>query len=100
MRGIKFTTVVFPEPVGPTMARLEPGGILRLMFVRTRLLRPAPLDEADGDASLKLKSRLRNSMSPRRVTPIPRRSGETASSVIVGFSVMISLMRAIDAVPR
>jgi len=34
-RGIRETNVDFPEPVGPTMARLVPAGMLRLMSWRT-----------------------------------------------------------------
>jgi hypothetical protein len=32
MRGMRLTSVDLPEPVGPTMARLEPAGMRRLMF--------------------------------------------------------------------
>ena len=34
-RGIRLTRVVFPDPVGPTMARLLPAGTRRLMSCNT-----------------------------------------------------------------
>src|ERR1017187_1709154 len=45
-RGMSETRVDLPEPVGPTMARLLPAGILRLTLRKT--VAPASTAEASG----------------------------------------------------
>ena len=36
MRGIRLTSVVLPEPVGPTIARLLPAGIVKIYVLKDR----------------------------------------------------------------
>ncbi len=61
MRGIKLTNVVFPEPVGPTIARLLPCGhaqvhIMQNLFAFVAEVEPSELDLARDLAILRARS--------------------------------------------
>ena len=49
MRGIRLTSVVLPDPVGPTIARLVPAGIRRFSRAEPACLRKLKLSSAEFD---------------------------------------------------
>src|ERR1700693_4448172 len=71
-RAIIAARVVLPDPVGPTIANVEPAGILRLIFFNTGLatLAEVPFDPECMLAVGYVKVRLRNSISPETGAPL------------------------------
>src|SRR5215467_7511570 len=102
-RATRAASVVFPHPVGPTTARVEPAGILRLMSERTDCA-PLPLDFLDPLEPFTpervvgyVKVRFRNSMLPCGVASLGRIA---ARSSILGFAVKMKFKRPMEAAPR
>ena len=86
MRGIKFTSVVFPDPVGPTIARLLPAGMRQIHV-------PENGHAVIGEIQMpefNLASQFPVGCLYLNLRPI----------LNLGFSTRISSMRPMEAVPR
>src|SRR2546429_238594 len=99
----RAASVVFPQPVGPTTASVDPAGIFRLMSERTAcgplpFDLPAPGDPlAGGREGGEAKGRARNSISPTGVESFGR---VALRSSILGLAVKMKSRRPIEAAPR